>query len=317
MGKPEQAVPQPGVFEHIDEDAHTVMTGSSFEYKYAWSMSLGVNLGFGLDGIAGAFSANASYGQRSANREAREVITSITRTAAVNYAMVADRSRIELSPDFRARVLRLRDAYLVDQMSDDSVGRLISLFGTHYPYAVTYGGMAFLETDYSELVVGHMRGRTRSFEEQASLSFSDASQSNSCGCSGGGSGDSASFGIDLSATDDEELAREVRDSVDSHIFGTYGGSVTRGEGWSLSPGQEVPLFLDLRPLHELLSPIFFDDPIVWEVLAPALKQQTRAHLRQVAGDHHDAKPGWYDGIRETELRRHEPRVFDHAYRSAR
>lgn len=214
-------------------------------------------------------------------------------------------------------MLELRDDHLVDQMDDDSVGHLIALFGTHYPYAVTYGGMAFLETDYSERVVGHMSGRTRSFEEQASLSLSDSSKSNGCGCEGGGGGDSASFGIDFSAEDDRELSREVQDSIDSHIFGTYGGSVTRGEGWSLSPGQEVPLFFDLRPLHELLSPIFFDDPIVWEVLAPALKRQTRAHLRRAVGADHDAKPGWYDTNRENELRRHEPRVFDHAYRSKR
>ena len=298
------------------EDAHTIMVAGALEYKHAWSVSLGFNIGFGLDGIGGAFSANGSYGERSSNRTERQVVTSITRTAEVDYALIADRARIELSPAFEAAVLGLRDRHLVDLLSDEQVGHLIRLFGTHYPYAVSYGGMAFLETDYSEEVVDHMHGRSMSFEEQASLSLGEESKSNGCGCEGGGGGaESASFGISGSVEDDAEVATQVRASIDSHIFGTYGGSVSRGEGWSLSPGQEVPLFFDLRPLSELLSPIFFDDPIVWDVLAPKLHQQIRLHLQRAIGADHDAKPGWYDTNRENQLRRHEPRVFDHAYKA--
>lgn len=297
------------------EDAHTIMVAGAAEYKHAWSASLGFNLGFGLDGIGGAFSANASYGERSSSRDEREVITSITRTAEVHYALVADRAQIALSPAFRRAVLSLRDRHLVDLISDVQVGQLINLFGTHYAYAVTYGGMAFLETDYSSEIVDHMVGRSMSFEEQASLSLGEASQSNGCGCSGGGGAESASFGVNGSFSDDSEANREARKSMDSHIFGTYGGSVSRGEGWSLSPGQEVPLFFDLRPLSELLSPIFFDDPIVWNELAPILHQQIGLHLKRAIGADRDAKPGWYDTNRENELRRHEPRVFDHAYKA--
>ena len=46
-------------------------------------------------------------------------------------------------------------------------------------------------------------------------------------------------------------------------FGTYGGSFSKGGGWSVGRGEELPVLLDLRPVPDLLSPIFFDDPAIY------------------------------------------------------
>ncbi|MCY2968442.1 MAG: hypothetical protein NT069_33260, partial [Planctomycetota bacterium] len=44
---------------------------------------------------------------------------------------------------------------------------------------------------------------------------------------------------------------------------TVGGDLAQGGGWSVPDHTEVPVLLDLRPIDELLSPVFFDDRLVW------------------------------------------------------
>jgi len=281
-------------------------------------MSLGLNIGFGVDGISGAYSANYGVERRSSNRATRQVVTSVTKTTELRYALVADRTRIKLSDAFRAKVLALRDLHLIHLLTDEAVGALVDLFGTHYPYAVTYGGMAYLETDYSETVVGHMRANKESFEQRSSIEFSEQSGSNGCDCAIGGGGLKGSLGVDAKTQKERELNTELKQSDDSHLFGTYGGSLSRGEGWTLSPGQEVPLLFDLRPLHELLSPIFFDDPIIWNFIEPILEKQTAAYLRRVIeGAKQTTQPKWFNATVQAELGTHEPRVFKHAYKGRR
>lgn len=290
------------------EDARTIMTAGSAEYQRAWAVSLGLNLGFGVDGFDAAYSANYSQSERVKNRDELELITSITRTNAVRYAMVADRSRIKLSSDFRQDVLALRDALLVGR--DASMAGFIAKYGTHYPYAVTYGGMAFLETTYSKEVVDHMVEKNRSFEQSTNLSFAEKSKSNGCGCdSGGGGGLTGSLGVNSSISSTSSLATEIRNSDESRLFGTYGGSVTKGEGWSLSAGDEVPLLFDLRPLPELLSPLYFDDPEIWNTVRPRLMQKTRLHLQNSAANSRAAPPAWYVTGRPGYVAK-QPLVFD-------
>lgn len=308
-------VPNGMIFKNVSsgaENARTIMTAGSAEYKHAWAYSLGMNLGFGLDGFGAAFSANYSHSKRVENRTDDELITSITRSNAVRYSLVADRSKINLSDEFRRDVLAMRDRLLVDRQTP--MAGFIAKYGTHYPYAVTYGGMAFLETTYSKEVVDHMVENSHSFEEKASVSFSGQSKSDGCGCGGGGSGGglSGSLGVNTSFSKTDSLATEIRNSDESRLFGTYGGTVTRGEGWSLSAGEEVPLLFDLRPLSDLLSPLFFDDPNIWGTLRPRMEGRIRNYLVATTSKA-AAPPPWYVSGKPGYVTK-QPLVFGDAHR---
>ncbi|OED34390.1 hypothetical protein AB833_32465 [Chromatiales bacterium (ex Bugula neritina AB1)] len=297
------------------ENEHTVMVAGSSQYQHAWSVGLGFNLGFGLDGIGASYSANLEYARQREDRESRKVVVGITRTTETSYALVLDRANIKLGTEFRREVLHLRDKLLMQEPV--SMQHIIRQFGTHYPYAVTYGGMAFLETEYSEQLVAHMTERQVSFEQQASFSFSQKSGADDCRCSQESEGPaSLNIGASSSVSDRRRLEQEAQKSDDSRIFGTYGGALSRGQGWSLSPGQEVPLFFDLRPLSQLLSPLFFDDPIIWQELRRQLSNEIGEHLRLATAAGRRFGNEWFDDPAKTNAwMRFEPRVWDHGYKA--
>ncbi len=156
-----------------------------------------------------------------------------------------DLTRIELSEEFRDRILELRDRHLVDKEIDWRA--LFDTFGTHYPYAVTYGGMAWMETGVTKDQFEEGGGLEVNVKAEAEGTFEELF---SIGGKIGGR-------YAQSGKDSDERSSE------ESVFGTYGGSFARGGGWSLGRGEEVPQLLDLRPLYELLSPVFFDDPIIF------------------------------------------------------
>jgi hypothetical protein len=58
--------------------------------------------------------------------------------------------------------------------------------------------------------------------------------------------------------------------------------VSLGGGWTLAHRAEVPLLLDLRPISELLCPLFFEDPVVWMTLKPGLQSELDRRAAQFA-----------------------------------
>jgi len=308
-------IPNGMIYKHVAasaENARTRMFGGSADYSKEFSYSLGMNLGFGLEGIGAAFSANYSHSKRVESRVDRELIMSVTRTNVAKYSIIADRSLIKLSKEFRRDVLAMRDRELLGLKTP--MASFIAKYGTHYPYAVTYGGMAFLETTYSKELVDHMVETSESLQESASVSFAEQSKSNGCGCdSEGGGGLNGQLGVDTSLDSKHRLATEVRRSDESRVFGTYGGSVSRGEGWSLSAGEEVPLLFDLRPISDLLSPIFFDDPIVHETIRLRVKNRVRNYLIEVATNFRRPAPTWYRSAKPGYVTK-QPTVFSDKHR---
>jgi hypothetical protein len=241
----------------------------------------------------------------------------VARTRVVHYGLVMDKARIDLAAGFRARVAELRDVVLTEErnlihqdirgfmaaLDDFALGpvdaknfagdletietlggkisrasqreaALLDEYGTHYPYAVTYGGMAFAEAQHVEFEVSTGQQTDNQVKASAKGIVDEMLELGIKGSAEWGSGTSSSSGTGIDAT----------------FVGTYGGSIARGGGWTLTRGEEVPLLLDLRPLHELLSPIYFQDPWIWAVLRQELKSRldfdaySRVFLQRAASD---------------------------------
>jgi hypothetical protein len=269
------------------ELANTQTLQNSSEYKQEWTASAGVS----LDCPFAHGSLNVSYGEQSDAFEKHNLSCTTTRTRETRHVLVLDKRHMELDPEFKGRVEELRSAVVSESSKlDDFMAKgnvpdrlectfgdhfvdgpsirgkppyrvtmlrsrylryekIFDAFGTHYTHSVTYGGMAVGEMFHTETEKSTMFGSSFSIHATASAAFE--------GFGGGLSG-----GYDSKQSD--TLSNMVAN--DRVKFRTYGGSLSKGQGWAMARGEEVPLKLDLRPIHELLSPIFFDDPYIWKQL---------------------------------------------------
>ena len=250
--------------------ARTEVAASSHEHQSSWAFNVGLKAG--VKGLV-SFSDKFSYKHELEVMNATKTVTTISRTVETRYALVVDLARIALHPSFRERVLELRNLFRVDRPRDYL--RFFNSFGTHYPYAITYGGMAYLEQAFDETKYKELERE----EVGVKISMSGTLEKIiSAGVSGG-----ADFSFGEIATGETSTSRT--------IFGSYGGSISRGEGWTLPEGEEVPLLLDLRPIYQLLTPAHFDDPLVWNQLREEMEMELNEY-NQLWLEHN--RPPWID-----------------------
>jgi MAC/Perforin domain len=260
-----------GLYFRLDnkgfEQEDTFIYRTADERQFGWNVNLGVNVGIPL---IFSFSEDVDYQTSQEQMATSQSSSTLTRSIATHYALVMDLARMKLDSDFEERIFEMRDRLLMGFTLDWK--SLFLSFGTHYPYAVTYGGMAWLESYTDKMDVNTKDTESMKLSAEAKASF-DIEVG---GKIGGGYNKSSSHGGGTEST--------------VTMFGTGGGSFSRGGGWSLSRGEEVPVLLDLRPIHELLSPAFFTDPLIWTDLrkdaVKAYDDFVRALAMQTFKDHH-------------------------------
>ncbi|TMI63036.1 MAG: hypothetical protein E6H07_16695 [Bacteroidetes bacterium] len=223
---------------------------STMEYSNGWGINVGANVGVPE---VFSFSENVRYQQEQSQAFSGGYSKSVARTVVGKYALVLDKGTMLLSNGFRNAVSRLRNDF-VNGLIPDYWG-FVKEFGTHYAYAITYGGMAFLEVTSKFTDRDSAQSRSLAIEAKAEGIIEGLSL-------GGSIGYSQQFSTSGSKTTD---AQHVR-------FGTFGGSMSTGQSWSLQQGEEVPILMDLRPIWDLFSPTFFDDPAIWSSMRGALEQ---------------------------------------------
>jgi hypothetical protein len=237
-----------------DESSDTTTVSTESEHKSAWSVHMGASVGIPL---IFSFKENGSYQEEMSRMQKNNLRRVISKSVETRYALVLDRARMQPSDEMYARVMEMRDRTLAGL--EVNYADFIASFGTHYANAVTYGGMAFLEIDFTEQEQQIATANQTTIEAEASGMLEELS----LGVSGGGS---KSISDRLTKTKSRESIR----------FQTLGGSMSRGEGWSLPKGEEVPVYLDLRPIYEVLSPLYFDDEVVWTELRRGLSDHWNA-----------------------------------------
>lgn len=233
---------------HVDDNPKSTATWKSLvttsQQQYVQSQTTR----FGISGGGPMFSAgiNGEWMNSSDVQTSSTAMTVTAKSIAKNRTLSIDPFFIQLHPDFQHDVTELIGK------NDESFDRFIQQWGTHYSHGSTYGGMLwYTQTlDESEITRGVSMGLDVNAFVQAGSS--------------GGPNFKAEGGQKYE-TSEREYEKWGKDNVNVSMYGVsptvavdpkfIQSAVTNDSMKSIAH--------DLRPLHELLSPIYFDDPAIY------------------------------------------------------
>ncbi|MEO0607472.1 MAG: MAC/perforin domain-containing protein [Pseudomonadota bacterium] len=179
------------------------------------------------------------------------------------YALVNDQPYATLSSAFIDAVEDARRYGAEDpSMYDD----IIEKFGTHYPYAVTYGSAAKITQEFSrqEHYNSKFTSNAKKISAGASI-FGNGGEGHYSKMSGQMTGGSGAFS-DRGAT-----------------FIAVGGNGSWDQNGFALGDTPYPILLDLRPIEELLSPMNFPgEPEVYQTVRAALSDAVSAYIAREA-----------------------------------
>ncbi len=257
---------------------YTELVSSESEIQEMTSSNFGNSTKFGVSGSANGGSekrgdntgkskggavnieAGLSWGS-SSSKEAFESLKNSNSVAKETgymrfrkYAIVLDHPYAQLSDGF------------VDAVEDarryGDYGRLIEKYGTHYPYAVSYGAAGQVTQTIT----------SRAYEREASDSSDDRSESN------------ASFVVGNTSSYKSETSKSSSSFKETNEFGeryfdAAGGNGSWNENGFSAGDASYPILADMRPLDDLLNPINFpNEPEVYDRVRIELAQAIERYL---------------------------------------
>lgn len=245
----------------------TLIASETAQQKTA-SHNFGGSLGFENKTPTGQTTSGASVGydyaetQMQAMRGRHSVSDAVGYSRFKAYSLVLDPPYAELSENF---VDAIEDARRFDQ-NGEQYRRIIDKFGTHYPYAVTYGSSAKIIRSITEREYQDEYSVDRSFQGKASAEYM-------------GRGGELRGGI-------QQINYNSRSGTvgnDKAIFFAVGGNGSFDESGFSGGGSPYPILLDLRPLHELLNPINFPgEPEIYTSVRAKLEAAIESYLTEYA-----------------------------------
>lgn len=224
-------------------DTKTIETGREMEELDL--LDIGMNAKVNLFGVKAKTSVDVSTAKRIDQMTKNKSVVAQSQYVSTKYALVLNRRRTILSPDFKQEVEDCKGKAETDICYDVVVNH----WGTHYANAVTLGTRGYARLTLNEDVINSSDEKKKELKVAASLLYEG---------NGGG----------FTVGTNSETLREIQHDVGSEVlkFGCYGGSGC-SEGGVPNDGDLVPIYLDLRPLSDLLAPPFFlnDDEIYGRV----------------------------------------------------
>ncbi len=235
------------------------------EYQRTVTVSLGMNVGFEGESAAGGIGANYTDSKTEGMREAnaRSITNGYGRHKI--YALVLDQPFARLSDEF---VDAIEDARRYGRYDE-----LIERFGTHYPYAVTYGSAAKMYAEFEESQLNEWQSKSEDINGNAGLAI-------------GG------FGASISAGRFEENreADSLLESTEYKDFLAVGGTGSWNQD-GFGSGTPYPILADIRPLYQLLNPLNFPgEPEIYTKVREELRVATAEYLAQFGQDLSDKRP---------------------------
>ena len=203
------------------------------------SFEKSMSLNFGVSGsFKGAtFAAEASREESKGAERTDGTTKAYGLARAEIYALFLDKPNMLLDPGFKFDILRLADGALTAQA-------FRTKYGTHYANAIHYGGIG-------------KNQRTVTTEEFKKWSKESTSYKQEGGFDGGPVGSLKSKGGLTIASGD---AKGGTSMFSKETWSSVGGSGSMtSNGWNVDERNSVPIRYDLRPLSELISPIFFGE----------------------------------------------------------
>lgn len=162
------------------------------------------------------------------------------------YAIVVDKINGGLNPDFMAAVDSMVPQWRNGTLTDSILTDFIKEWGTHYPYAVTYGtqGTATITMDESQVEKLIAQGVNLSEAWSADASVTVL-----------GDGGEVGGGSDNAKDKEQQSKFSNIVSTSKENYHCSGGASCDGGKPSGTP--LVPVYLDLRPISELLAPPYY------------------------------------------------------------
>lgn len=239
---------------------------SSSQDQSSWGFDLGQS---GGSPMLGSFSRSFNYKTEQQNMVKDERLTIRSRCIILSYAMIVNRAVMELDDGeehFKSQIHKMMKQSLAGEPCDWD--NFFKQFGTHYPYAITYGGTCTMKSSMTEsgysTMSSNMWGISASAEVEAGKLFKV--------------GDMGSY------NQSQQQGYESSRRVENKNAESYGGSLDGNGGFSLPDNKEVPVYMDLRPIYELLSPVYFDDPGVWTTLRADMMKATDQYVTKEMGN---------------------------------
>jgi hypothetical protein len=223
---------------------------------------------FGLQGgspTAASGGANAEFSQSTSFRRLKTSATTLASSYGISTTLVLDPLFIRLSKAFRDDVEALR-ARRVPYEDAARLETFIEKWGTHYARAISHGGVLYSQ---------------RMLAEEDLAGTSEWSRAIGAFAQYGTSQDPA-FKAEVRAEQSERVTQRVAESFERSTWSGAGVATTATNAdmivSEINTKAAVPISMDLRQLHELLGPAYFDDPRVHETLRVELREAIREHL---------------------------------------
>ncbi|MEL7445597.1 MAG: MAC/perforin domain-containing protein, partial [Pseudomonadota bacterium] len=233
------------------------MMRSQEEFQRTVSWNVGAKVGGGQDkatgtnkpGVGAKYTQSQTKGMMS--EQANSIMHGLTRHKS--FTVVLDEPFARLSKEF---VIAVEDARRRGRYDE-----LIQRFGTHYPYAITYGSAGLAITEFSEETVSDWQAKSQG----ASANAQAAIKGVNVGLSGGGQ---------VSESESQTFLQQAS-YTDWRAVGGTGGSSIEGH----STGTPAPILADLRPIHELLNPLNFPgEPEIYTEVREQLRDRIEAYM---------------------------------------
>ncbi len=200
---------------------------------------------FGVHDAGFSFSQNSTFHSMTEKLYSRELSYMTSDIVATTYALVQDKRNAKLSVGFTRALDLLRDGITDAEWAD-----FLEEFGTHYSYALSCGGR------------GQQRIEIRGDKAAALLDQGvDFESGLEAGVKGSIEGVEFDVGGSLGAQKAQSDLQRILDASEreektSQCFGSVN---CLGDSASDAANEDIPVWLDLRPLWELLGPPFFTD----------------------------------------------------------
>ncbi len=259
------------------------------------NQTLSANVGASLD-IEAATGPNMSASLKTKTGGGSEHFSRTTESLSVaksfnkDFMITVNKSTARLNPALVEDVEKLRSALMTDGPNfaalESECEWFIGRWGTHYSIATTFGGMLLSTRTVKEEDVRACTESSLSFESNVKLGWAEKSSVNV------GLDKIASATVDTSVkvmaglemgmeSTSKDMAERLTSTTESELT-TLPAGQTLGSA-SSDPGSHgyphpVPIFFDLRPISELLSPVYFDDPVIYHAVRETLRRKTKEYV---------------------------------------
>jgi hypothetical protein len=189
------------------------------------------------------------------------------------YALVLDHAYTKLSPSFLDAVENARRNFRYQA--------LIDRFGTHYPYAVTYGANARMTMDLDEDGYATRIAESTSFSANAGATIYGASGE-----------------VNVSEQAGKSTGMKGTMAEEKVTFVAVGGNGSWDQAGYSAGEDHYPILLDLRPISELLNPMNFPgEPDIYVTVRRNLQTAIERHLASFPRKDPISSEDWTAGIR--------------------